>query len=456
MISSELWCIIVNVYMGLFKKDFMVFGMIRAVKIAVFLLLGLAMPSVSFAMVEKPLEDYSHELSYEEFYADSIDHYEKAYNDKALEFKIRLPKDWDMIKDMEESGTSGWAGYDPGWGGEEEVVPTFDQKKDYLGLKADEEKRRTLTEDDSLSEVTDIVAEFVGRGRLKAERARVEVFSERLKAGLNPKAWLVSYVYVNNFNLIGIERKSENRADGLYLEYKHGKTYIVRMAVVSNGSRMYLVKYTIESSLFNKERAKQQHVIDSFEFLAPQEEVTPPSKQFAYLDKMLYNYPKSWVMNSPRVNGIESFDVEFIDNADQSLATSQIKLSFVSRTIPVDFEKEIQLFDLALKKKGLRIGDMIETIDTYKLDESAVYSQVHVYEAVPTNDVYEKHEFMVAVIVYERYYAFVRLLVPPRGGDFYSWMMSSAALEFICESIRPDRGETKNAIDDFDSLGANR
>jgi hypothetical protein len=380
-------------------------------------------PSCVFAQgmsldIVNEIPNFEAELSEEEFLSNSVLRQYKPRNDRYLEYKIRLPVGW--------SASEG--------------------KLDTIPLDSITKKRmRDSGNDDSSgmginAYVLETLATYNGPERFGISSFFV-LKAQELDKEISVKNWFLLYSLQNGYTLKGVREISDRKMEGLYVVMEGDRSYVVRLMVEINGSRIMLAMYYLPIDFFEQERAVQQHVIRSFEFLDPEEPKGETRRDFAFLDLLRFQYPANWQIAAPNLTATDEMDVTLVNSHNEKTLRGEILFSVISTEFDTTIGDEVNYIKEDMEnspgKKNLRVGNLIEIPEKYDLSSHIYFDRVEIYEA---NDVWKElqdYEYWVAVMMEDRYYYIITMLTPARHEDFFVWVENSEAFKIVIESIIP-------------------
>jgi hypothetical protein len=342
-------------------------------------------------------------------FLDSTTEYrEKPYNDKFLEYSIRVPKDW--RKSAQVWGMQGKA---------------EEKKKDFTGSVS--LNRRVLGK----------VGRFFGPTRIGA-LSHIEISASVLDYEMTARNWFLSTILSSGYTIQGVEELSDRRVEAMYTLFEEDTSFIVRIVAEINGPRIVVVAFYTPESHWEEEKALQEKVLASFKLLNPEKGRIESTRTYAFLDLARFDYPISWKLLAPNIYSVDSMDVRLINEHEDGTLDGEIEVHLISTELETTLAQEVEDVREDMKDSGLEIGDLIETVDKYKFNDFLYYSRVEVYQAPASKKSKVKdHELWLAILAEDRYYYILTMLTPDRNLDFYNWARNSESFKVILESLRP-------------------
>jgi len=369
---------------------------------------------------EKPLPHYG--MADEDFIAQSDLYEEMPYNDKFMEYRIRLPKEWRQIGNKWER---------------QETNEESDEKKKDSEMDALGTGKKRFGVGASGRRVLGKIGKFFAPARM-GKPSFIEISAQELTYDISSYNWFLEYALRSGYTLQSVEKINEKRVEALYIVFVDDTSYVIRTVAEINGPRMIMVSYHMPEMFWNKERAIQEKVIDSFELVSPEDKRIEVLSSYAFLDMFRFDYPSSWKLLSPNLDSVDSMDATLINvNRDETLS-GEISIHAISTELDTTLAQEVGYVREQITERGFDIDGLLGSIDNYEINDFLFFSRVEVYEAPPRKGkLFKDHELWLAVMAEDRYYYIVTLLTPARNKEFPSWARNIAAFETVVETVRP-------------------
>lgn len=328
----------------------------------------------------------------------------------------------------------------------EEVDPETDDEveSDMVSSRTKRTKEHQASKANTSNQVRLLgpVARYVGPANMLAP-ARIEIMAMQLTHDITTRNWFLSYILSRNYTLTGMEQIGDNRVDAEYVLLEDGISYVVRTAAISNGRRMILVSYFVPEAFWEKEKGFQEMSIDSFMFKNPEKTVIDDKKQHAFLDLVKFTYPNSWKLMAPNVYSVDNMTAKLLYSADSVTLQGEIDVDLISTELDTNLMKEVEYIREDLKKRGLGIGEALETNAVYQFSDKINFNRVEAYTVVGEKKELVDYEFWLAIMVEDRYYYIVTMLTSGRKSDFYTWARNTETFGTVIQSLMPQvAGET--------------
>lgn len=176
-----------------------------------------------FNLLSNPLPEIKFQPQ-KEFDEATQEIHETPFDDKFLEYKMRLPKGWTK-------------------------KTTADVRK--LGVSQD---------------VLGEVAAYVSPPRVDDARSEFRIQALSLSYDIAASHWFLQYVLSNAYNLEGVKEHNESRVEGLYVVVKDDTTFVVRAVAIKNGKRIILAEFFVPQGQWQEERVLQAQGMSNSSF----------------------------------------------------------------------------------------------------------------------------------------------------------------------------------------------
>jgi TfoX/Sxy family transcriptional regulator of competence genes len=366
--------------------------------LAAFLLAGLASAQGIDPAKIKEIPTFT-TLPQEQFEAQSDLHTATPSGDKYLAYSIRLPKGW-----QKASG--------------DKLIDTTSGSQDHL-----------------THHVLGRIAKYYAPQTMDIS-SYIDIEALALDYNISARNWFLNYILANGYTLLGMKEVQENHLVALYDRVVRSQSYVVRTAAQINGSRIVLMSYSMPEQNWDDEKATQEKVVDSFQFLNPEKASAEAARTYVYLDLLRFDYPQSWQLMAPSVNATEGMSVRLIDSKDRETLDGQVEIRVESTDSDKTLAQQVQDLRNNLKTEGLEIGGLIEAPTDYKFHNQIYFNKVEVYDAHGRDDEFGTQELWLAIMIEDRYYYIVSMITPGRNHDFLKWAKNIESFRTIIESFR--------------------
>ncbi len=342
-------------------------------------------------------------LSQSQFIENTTLYEESRYEDSALAYNIRLPKDWSKSQDLSDTH-----------------------------LK--------LTQNVAID-----LARYFGPPAIDQDRQKLLVQAIGLPHQMSAQIWLIQYLRANKYSLLGFEVEDEHRAEALYVVIEDKVSYVVRSVVQINGSKALFAQYFVPLERWHDYKKMQAEALRSFvlqqEVIALAEEMTV----YPFMDVALVHYPVSWAIRFPMIESVDRLraqmlrvlETEDIYARKTRTLEGQIEIEFVSTVISDDLETEVAKYDEILAEQGLAIGVPIDTEQTMIFNDFIEFAYTEVYETKDKGNSLIDYEFWITTLGTGDHYIFISLLTPARDTDFTSWIRNTETYKVVAQNIEP-------------------
>lgn len=330
------------------------------------------------------------------------------YGDKALAYKIRLPKEWKAPLDKNSSNYN---------------------LSNYL-----------------LGEV----AAFYSPPRLESRRSKFEILALKLDYEITAEQWFLQYILSNGYTLEGLKYYNKDKVGALHVFLNDGETYVARSIAQINGKRMILANYIIPAAEWGKEAAITGQSMDTFELMNPDDSMIETMNEHMFLDIAKFQYPASWKIQTSPIRTIERIGAKInnFHEGETNILDGQIEINLASTYVVTNLEEEHNNLKVELRRRGILINDLVETIEDFDFGGSIDFGFIDVYQANDTNNKSMQYEVWIGTLAVQSYYGFITLLTPARDSEFFTWSRNVSAFEAILRTIEIQGGK-KTAEDEM-------
>lgn len=352
---------------------------------------------------KKPMPDLAL-LSEEAFEKITEAYKDIPFNDKALSYHLRLPKEWTKVQDV--------------------------------GLSVG---HYSLS-----SKVFGEVGRFYGPARLMGSRSRFTVHAVELDYQLTAEQWFLQFLLSNGYTIQGMEVINENRVEALYVLMERDVSYVVRAVCEINGKRVALAQYFLPVENWEDEKIMQAQTTKSFRLVDPDNEFAEKMLDYQFLDIAELKYPESWKLRALPLNSIDRMKAQLLnippasENKKEHVSLSgKIDISMVSVYVTESINEETERLKRELIESGLTLKDELKVKDVYAFNEVFEFAKVEAYDAIDSSDSVLDYELWIASMLAGDYYYFLTLLTPSRNDDFYTWSRNTQTFKIVVELTKP-------------------
>lgn len=325
------------------------------------------------------------------------------YNDELLSYEVRLPKEWK----------------------ETEARPSLPD----LSKANESELQQGLSEN-----VFGMISNYVSPPK-DYRRSRFYVEALNIPHEIGARNWFIYYVMQNSFAIEQIGLEEEGQVEVLYIEVEGDQSYVVRAKIIINGSRMILAKYALPVELYNDEKVQQAQVIDSFELVNRSNQTIEENEIHAFLDQSFVNYPRSWVVNAPRIRSINRMNAMFLNYDQTEDLVGQINVYLTNKSLGTSRADEMKFYREKFDIPNFKHGKLISS-PKLNFHDDMTFGVTQVYELKSQLTNLVDYELWLSIIENEDYYYFVSLLTPSRDEDFYNWARNTQTYKLSVKSLR--------------------
>ena len=260
---------------------------------------------------------------------------------------------------------------------------------------------------------------------------------------MTAEQWMVQHILASGYNLQGLEVYDEKRAEALYVYVYNSVSYVSRAVAVRNGKYVMFAEFVVPAERIAEEKSLQAQTIKTFETLNVVEEFVEEMESYQFLDIAEFKYPNSLAIKTPPIKTIDRMEVQLLRLGEvldeygykQKKLEGEINIQLVSIYAAETLEEEIEKFREDLSKKGLTMGEVIETRDDFLLGEKYDFVDTKVYRATDQKSQVIDYELWLSIISMGEYYFFVSLFTPARDQDYFLWARNSETYNLVTSLI---------------------
>ena len=281
-----------------------------------------------------------------------------------------------------------------------------------------------------------------------SERSRLVIEAAGLDFDMTAEHWFIQYLLENGYNLQGLRAINNDKAEAAYVFIENGFSYVVRAMAVINGKRILFAQYFVPVERWHEEKALATGILNSFNVTKPVEVFVEEMEEYQFLDLATFKYPTSWNLRALPVRSIDRMRVE-LNNVSEieddygkkyvSL-DGQIDIELVSIFASEKLEDEIDRFRSELSKRGMTLGEVIESRDDFLLGDKFDFVDTQVYRVTNEQSHLLEHELWMTIMSAGEYYYFVTLFTPSRDKDYFMWARNAEAYKLVVSLINPEGG----------------
>lgn len=322
--------------------------------------------------------------------------HETPFEDKFLEYKIRLPKDWTKktTADVTQLGVN----------------------RDVLGE----------------------VAAYVSPPRIEDARSEFRIQALSLSYDVAASHWFLQHILSNAYNLEGIKEHNEKRVEGLYVVVRDDTTFVVRAVAIKNGKRIILAEFFVPQDQWEAERILAAQGMAGFDLMNADKSYVQPIKNYKFLDIAEFSFPDRWELRTPTIRSTDRMQARLLNaNRELKILNGQIEVYVVQAGVVESLEDELVNFKEILTKKGLKLGKLIDVSQDFSFDEKMKFGVVESYRATNEEKKMLEYELWIAIMSSDNYYFFVPMITPMRTEDFMNWSRNVGDFRIVVEQTRP-------------------
>ncbi|MCB1720179.1 MAG: hypothetical protein KDI11_00300, partial [Alphaproteobacteria bacterium] len=330
-----------------------------------------------------------------------------TFEDPALNFKIRIPKEWkNMTKGRPED---------------------FSVTNKIMGE----------------------IVRFYGPPDLHSERSYLTVEAMSMDYSMTVEQWLMQFFLSSSYNVQGLTVHDDTHAEALYVFIKNKVSYAVRASVYTNGKHVMYAQYVVPIERWHDEKVMQKMVLDSFGSITPVKEYIEEMQRYQFLDLAEFMYPVSWELKALPIRTIDRMKVLLLNthyihdgsHTGKIRLDGQIGIDLVSIYASESLEDELNYYKEDIAEKGLVMGDVIEDRNEFLLGDRYDFVDTQVFKATDKSEKVIEHELWLTIMSAGDYYYFISLFTPSRDDDYFKWARNVETYKLVVNEITPSTAE---------------
>jgi hypothetical protein len=319
----------------------------------------------------------------------------RPYNNAALEFDMRLPKNW-TSEDMTQN-------------------QTLNTDKTIIG------------------DITRMESEMIG-----VQRVNLTISLQTVNRDISAKNWLKNYILTNGYALQEeVREESPRAAKAYYTSISNQSDLFTYIAVRITGNIVFISRFEAPLGLRDYIGFLQKKMIDTLQLTYPREDSVELQKTFTLVDAFKFNYPVSWQPVDPDFKDMSRLSVQLQIKNPSGVLDGFIHLFAVRRTGNRSLTKEVE----ALKKHfsdymGINVTSLAYSSKPEQVHSRFLFSRYEVYKASYKKEGHVDPEVRLLTLGDKDWYIFIYLISPREQENLPNWAHNVRTLEMIMSSIR--------------------
>jgi hypothetical protein len=360
------------------------------------------------AQAQKFLETYQKPMPKMEFMPqaefDALTDYVEAkpFDIKALEYSIRLPKEWTQSETPSQTDVS------------------------------------------ASNKVFSEIARFHGPPSIDS-RSSITIKTINLEFRQNAEQWMMWYLLKHGMAVQGFQGHGDARAEALYVIVENDVQYAIRSLAVLNGKQAVLVEYSLPTDNWQDEKIIQAQVIDSFRLKHEVVEDIENMVLYRFLDISGFEHPESWQLKAMPLKTVDRMRVELLslvqleteERRKRRILNGKMEIDLVAIHSSKPLNEEVEEIKQRVGASGLMIGELVDFKDDFKAHEALKFKAIDVYDVQDNKNDLIKYELWIGTLASDNYYFFVTLLTPSRDQDYFTWVKNSHTYLDVISRFQP-------------------
>jgi hypothetical protein len=334
-------------------------------------------------------------ISKTEFEAQTQLHQQTPGGDQSLAYEIRLPKDWEINKEINLSNF-------------------------------------TLSE-----KILGDISEYNGPPRADALRSYFKIQALDLKFQITAQQWFLHYILSDGLALEGMRSSSDQKVEALHVVIDKDQAYVVYSIAQINDKRMILAQFFVPDIYWATEGPMVYESAKTYKLLHPKVSMIENMINYNFVDIASLGYPESWVLRAYPIKTIERMKVSFtnIREGEEKILDGIIDAELLISHSVSDIDVEIQAIKTKMQKEGIIISEILETKDDFAFNKNIEFGFIDVYKATDTKNEAVNYEVWIGVLALGEYYGILTMITPSRDQEYMNWSRNSAAFDSILKTI---------------------
>lgn len=352
----------------------------------------------------KPL-DFHVQLSKKTFLAQSEEYVEEPFGDKALAYKVYLPKSWAKV--------------------------------------SSDKLKRSVSNQRLLGDVVRYVSPPIND-----DRASFSIKALNMTRLMDVEHWFIHQMSVRGLYIDGIKVFSRDLVHAEYNIFENERYYSVRGVAQRNGNRIVLSEYKVPLSLAEKYKNFQRWSISSFRLSNVVQDMSSLVDSYSYLNKVSHYYPQAWISNSSGSISADEVSVNFgrpvsggkdPETAKIDRPKGFIQTFLLSKSSTEDIDSKIKKLILNFNAVAVDIENVKGVLQRDKMnkDRTVVFHPIERYGVL-------KDESSASALSYEfwstynetaSYYFVTFMLMPEQQYNYPLWSENVATHDLVLRSF---------------------
>ena len=348
----------------------------------------------------KPMPEFE-KMDEKDFMDATQPFHELPYDEEALEFNIRLPKDWDISNQINAASFSL-------------------NEKIFTNLNM-----------------------FKSKPRMGGQ-STIELKAMNLDFYLTAKQWYMNYLLSNGYTTEAMVADNDQKIESLRVITEQDITYIQRTVVYINGDKVIALEYSIPSMFWEQEKSIQASIIDTFQLVNPKPIEKVKMLDFQFLDIAEMSYPENWKLLARPMRSVDQMNIKILNvqDASDSVKSSQgnIDITLISNRQANSIIEEISTYKKELESTGVLVGRKLENVEDINYFDTPAFVATEVYEGIDSKNDAAQYELWFTVMTSGNYFYFFTLLTPSRNTSYIPWTYNTRGYKMILETFLPQSG----------------
>lgn len=279
-------------------------------------------------------------------------------------------------------------------------------------------------------------------------RSRIEIQALSLESNLTIEQWYLSYILEAGMTPEGFITHSADKVESLMVVMEDDYSYYLRTLVVRNENKIIMLKYYVPVGFMQEKAAMQASVLNSFDVLKDIPRNPIDSEVYRFLDVAELKYAPEWKVYAAPMRSVDYMDATLVNlensggsqTSRNSPSQGKVDVTLVLISDEKTLIEEIMDYKKKMETSGVLVGEKYIGYGETKYNEKMDFGISEVYKGVDSRNNQSEYEFWFTVLIGGNYYYFVMLLTPSRNENFTVWANNIQNYHFMIENFKPMSG----------------
>ncbi len=279
-------------------------------------------------------------------------------------------------------------------------------------------------------------------------RSRIEIQALSLESNLTIEQWYLAYILEAGMTPEGFVTHSADKVESLMVVMEKDYSYYLRTLVVRNENKIIMLRYYVPVGFMQEEAAMQASVVNSFGILKEIPKSPMKSEIYRFLDVAELRYGTQWKVFAAPMRSVDYLDATLVNLENggsgkvstNSPSQGKIDVSLILISDEKTLVEEIMEYKKKMELNGVLVGEKYIGYGEMVYNEKMDFGISEVYKGIDSRNNQSEYEFWFTVLIGGNYYYFMMLLTPSRNDNFAVWASNVQNFRFMIENFKPMSG----------------